>query len=372
MSSRDRLMRAYHLEETDRVPVTLSYVDPLSGPGMGMVPGHARFQNLVRKKTDVLLPASPEGRGPFFSSTDQVSVESEEREEGPHTYHHRTLHAPGGDLHQKSKSERGVNTTWIYEGYIKSDEDVEKVLSIPFDPLEIDATPVHRAVQALGEGGVVSTGISDPVCNCAGLFTLKDFALVASRHGKILKKLLRFFQGRIEDYARQVAEQCNDVFFRIVGPEYVTPPILSPDLFEEYVLPYDRRLTRIVKENDNLACIHCHGKIGGVMDGMKKIDPHVLEPVEPPPGGDITLAEIKEEIGDRTCLMGYLQHNDLEFCSPGAIRKMVRSNINAAGTGGGYIVFPTARPYAAISEKLLENYREVIAAARKYGQHGNR
>jgi len=371
MSPRDRLIRAYHLEETDRVPVTFSYVNPFSSPGTRTTPDCIQFLKLVREKTDILLPVSPEGRGPFFSSTDQVSIESVEREEGPYSYHHRTLHTPGGDLQQKSKSERGVNTIWIYEGYIKSEEDAEKVLSIPFDPLEIDATPIRRAVDSLGNGGVVSTGISDPICNCAGLFTLKDFALVASRRGKILKKLLRFFQRRIEDYARQVAEQCDDVFFRIVGPEYVTPPILYPNLFEEYVVPYDRKLTRIVKENDNVACIHCHGKIGRVMYGMKKIDPQVLEPVEPPPGGDITLGEIKEEIGDRTCLMGHLQHNDLEFRPPGEIRRIVRSNINAAGSGGGYIVFPTARPYASISEKLLGNYREVVAAARKYGQHGN-
>ena len=216
----------------------------------------------------------------------------------------------------------------------------------------------------------MATGFSDPICNCANLYTLRDFALTASRHGRTMRKLLKFFSKRIEDYARQMAEQCTDVFFRVVGPEYATPPILPPRLFEDYVVPYDRRLVRIIKENDNIACIHCHGRIGKVIDGMRRIDPHVLEPVEPPPGGDITLAEVKDRIGDRTCLMGHLQHNDLEFCPPDVVRGMVRSNIDAAGAGGGYIVFPTARPYASVSDRLLCNYEEVVATTRAYGMRG--
>ena len=367
MTPRDRLLRAYRLEETDRVPVTLSYVDPFSEPEAQPRPGYRRFQRLVGEKTDVLLPASPGNRGILFSSTKMANIESDAREEGQYTYHSSTMNTPEGQLHQKSKSERGIKTAWIYEGYIKSEEDVEKVLSIPFEPLEVDATPIQQAVESLGDGGVVATGFSDPICNCANLYTLRDFALMASRPGKAMRKLLKFFSKRIEDYARQVAEQCTDVFFRVVGPEYVTPPILPPKLFDDYVVSYDRRLVRIIKDSDNIACIHCHGRIGKVLDGMRKINPHVLEPVEPPPGGDIKLAEVKERIGDRTCLMGHLQHNDLEFCPAGVIRESVRSNIEAAGAGGGYIVFPTARPYAAVSDKLMRNYEEVVATTKSYG-----
>jgi len=273
---------------------------------------------------------------------------------------------------RKSKLERGINTAWIYEGYIKSEEDVEKILSVPYEPLEVDATPIQEAAELLGDKGVVATGFGDPICNCADLYTLRNFALVASRRGDTMRKLLKFFSERIEDFTRQLAEQCSEVLFRIVGPEYVTPPILSPDLFEDYVVRYDRRLVRIIKDSGNIACVHCHGKIGTVIDGMGRIGPHVLEPVEPPPGGDISLAQIKDKIGNGTCLMGHIQHNDLEFRTPDSIRTMVRSNIETGGMGGGYIAFPTARPYASVSERLLRNYEEVIATVNRYGKHGRR
>jgi hypothetical protein len=362
------MLRAFRIEETDRVPVTLSYVDPFT-PLEEDLPGYRQFQRLIGEHCDILAPSRPESRGVFYSSTPLARIETTSTEDGPYTYHESTITTPEGSLHSRAKSERGIRTQWRYESYIKSDEDVEKILSVPDDPLEVDASPIKRAQEKLGDRGVVSTGDSDPICQCAVLYTLRDFALTANRRSRALRKLLKFFAPRIEDFTKQMSEQCTDVFFRVMGPEYVTPPILPPKLFDEYVVPFDKRLVRIIKENDNIAGVHCHGRIGTVIDGMKEIDPHALEPIEPPPGGDISLASVKEKIGDTTCLMGYLQHNDLEFCAPERIRDMVHTSIREGGEGGGYVAFPTARPYAAVSDRLLRNYMEVIKSARAFGQH---
>jgi uroporphyrinogen-III decarboxylase len=221
----------------------------------------------------------------------------------------------------------------------------------------------------LGERGVVATGIADPVCAVADLFTLRDFALTGSRRPRVLKRLLDFFGHRIEDYARQAAEQSSGVFYRIVGPEYVTPPILPPELFSEYVVPYDKRMVDIIKRTDNIAVIHCHGKLRTVLDGIRTINPHVLEPIEPPPKGDISLYEIKQRIGDRTCLMGHIQYNDLEFDPPEKIRKKVKSAVEQGSAGGGYILFPTAEPIARISDRLLTNMKAYVSAGRAYGRY---
>lgn len=362
-------MSAFYLEEVDRIPVTFSYVDPFAELDERRKKlGYDRFHDLVRK-TDIVLPRGPKSRGIFYSSTDLAKVESESRVKGGFTYRCNSLITPAGTLHAKSKSEEDIITTWTFEGYIKSEEDVDKILSIPFDPLDVDMSPVNEAQRMLGDGGIMATGVADPICSVADLFTLRDFALTASREKKIIKKLLDFFAERIEDYVRQMAEQSTDVMYRIVGPEYVTPPILPPKLFFEFVVPYDKRLVDIVKKNDNIACIHCHGRIGTVLDGIKQINPHVLEPIEPPPQGDIELEQIKERIGDQTCLMGYLQYNDLEFDKPESIRDKVRSAIRQAAPGGGYILFPTAEPIAQITDRLLANQKEFVRSGKKFGKY---
>jgi hypothetical protein len=370
MSPRGRFMRSFYVEEVDTVPVTFAYVDPYAElDDQRKSLGYDRFHELVREETDVMLPKGPRAPGIFYSSTKEAKVETETRQERNYSFRCDTLTTPSGILRAKRKSEKGINTAWTYEGYIKTEEDVERLLSIPYEPLEVDMTPVNDAQKMLGERGVVATGVADAICCAAELFTLRDYALTGSRKPRTMMKLLRFFGDRIEDYVRQASEQSTDVFYRIVGPEYVTKPILPPRLFEDYVVPFDRRLVRIIKKNDNIAAIHCHGQLRTVMKGIRRIDPHVLEPIEPPPQGDITLREIKERIGDRTSLMGHIQYNDLEFDPPETIRKKVRSVIDQGAPGGGYILFPTAEPIARISDRLLTNMKEFVSSGRHYGRY---
>lgn len=370
MTPRERFLRAFYLDEPDMVPVTFSYVDPyVELDDRRKRLGYDRFHDLVRGSTDVVVPRAPRAKGIYYSSTDEVRIESESRVEGRYTYRRDCLSTPGGKLFARRKSEEDINTTWTFEGYIKSEDDVEKILSIPFEPLEVDMSPVSDAQKQLGERGIVSTGVADPICNVADLLTLRDFALMASRRKPVMRRLLDFFAERLEDYVRQKTEQSEDVLYRIVGPEYVTPPILPPSLFWDYVVPYDRRIVDIVKKSGNIACIHCHGRIGAVLDGMRRINPHVLEPIEPPPKGDVPLSAIKERLGDKTCLMGYIQYNDLEFDRPVVIRQKVRSAIDQGAAGGGYVLFPTAEPIAEISDRLLENQKAFVSAGRAYGRY---
>ena len=368
MTSRERFLRTMRLEEADRVPITFSYVDPfqeLNDQQRRL--GFDRFHELVKEGTDIMLPRGPKVQMIYFSKTDEARVESETREEDDVCYQCDTLHTPAGELQARRMSERDIFTSWTYEGYIKSEEDVEKVLSIPYEPVEVDVTPIEEAQKKLGDRGVVATGLGDPICSCAGFFTLRDYALTATRKPRVMKKLLKFFGERTLEYVKTTSEQTHDVFYRVVGPEYVTRPILNPKLFEEYVVPYDREIIRAIKKTDNIAAIHCHGLLRTIMDGMRKIDPMALEPIEPVPKGDIPLNDVKERLGDRTCLMGYIQYNDLEFDRPEEMVRKAHSAIQQGAAGGGYVLFPTAEPIARISDRLLDNMKAFISAGRKYG-----
>ncbi len=362
-------MRAFHLEEPDRVPVTFSYVDPFVELDQRKRDlGYDRFHELVQK-TDIVLPRSPRAGGVYLSASDEVRMERDSWEENGETYHHDTLVTPNGELHRRSKTREGVETVWRFDSFVQNREDAEKIMSMPFEPLDVDMSRVHDSQEMLGGRGIVAIGVADPICTVAELFTLRDFALTASRNQNLIIRLLDFFAERLEDYVKRMAEQSCDVMYRIVGPEYVTPPILPPALFDKYVVPYDKRLIDIVKRNDNVGCIHCHGQIGTVLSGIRKIDPHVLEPIEPPPDGDIELEEIKRRIGDRTCLMGYIQYKDLSFNGPGKIRQKVKEAIGQAAAGGGYIVFPTAEPIAEITDRLYANQREFVRAGKDFGKY---
>jgi len=91
----------------------------------------------------------------------------------------------------------------------------------------------------------------------------------------------------------------------------------------------------------------------------------VLQTLTPPPVGDVDLAEAKRRIGDRVCLMGYV---DIIYViqrgTPELIEHTVRHAIEVASPGGGFIL--------GTSDSIrdgtpLENVRAYFQAARKYG-----
>ena len=89
-----------------------------------------------------------------------------------------------------------------------------------------------------------------------------------------------------------------------------------------------------------------------------------LDPVEAPPSGDITLAEVKRLYGARLCLMGNIQLSDLETLPPDAMRRLTQETLAAGATGGGFVLMPTAAPISADLSPVTErNYEVMIETA---------
>jgi uroporphyrinogen-III decarboxylase len=59
--------------------------------------------------------------------------------------------------------------------------------------------------------------------------------------------------------------------------------------------------------------IHCHGKIGRVLQYFKTIGMDALHPLEAPPMGDTTLQKAREILGKDTVFIGNIQYGDLFF-----------------------------------------------------------
>jgi hypothetical protein len=101
-----------------------------------------------------------------------------------------------------------------------------------------------------------------------------------------------------------------------------------------------------------------------------KTEPDALDPIEPPPDGDIKLAEVKKQIGDRVCLFGNIELKLLEHGKPEQVRDFIIDSMTAAKGGGGYVCMPSAAPINdPLSDKTFENYKVFIETALKYGEY---
>lgn len=116
--------------------------------------------------------------------------------------------------------------------------------------------------------------------------------------------------------------------------------------------------------------LHCHGKIGRVLDMIAATGTDAIDPCEPPPDGDIALAEVKRWVGDRLRVFGNLELKLLEHELAQEVEAAVKLCMDSAKAGGRYVIMPTAAPInVPLARKTEENYIRFIDAAVEHGRY---
>ena len=369
MNPRERIRTTLKCGIPDRVPVsTYELVGYNSRAFENNDPSYARLMNVIREKTDCLAMWGPGSNARFLESAYPVDIDMcEERLDGA-TVYRRTLHTPKGDLAHTCKVFDNVHTTWVTEHWCKSIEDVDKALSVPYEPATYDASDRHRIDRELGGRGIIMDGLSDPLWMAADLMEFGEYTVWALSETEHFARTVAVLHERcIENLKRNLAANVSDLY-RICGPEYATPPYLPPALFQRFVVPPVTEMIAMLHEKGALARFHCHGKVGQVLDMIAATGADAMDPCEAPPDGDIALADIKKRVGDRVCLCGNLQLKLLEHGSKEQVAQAVKDCMTAAKRDGGYVILPTAAPInTPLAKKTEENYITFIETALEQG-----
>jgi hypothetical protein len=367
MTGRERVMTLLRREPTDRVPIS-TYELSVFGP-WGWPKDEPSYQPLMAEITarteafalwGAFTPPDPEG----------VPVETETWQEGDYTVQRETLHTPKGDLTTTSKWTPAVKTTWRVEHLCKTVEDIERYLSIPFTPMPVDTTAFARLETEVGDRGVVLCDTGDAIGFVAPLFEFGEFTVLAMTEPELIRALCDREHQRVMHTLRSMLDAGCGPIYRIWGPEYCTPPYLPPSAFKEFVVPYVTEMIDLIHQHGHLARIHSHGHIRHVLDMIRDTGADALDPVEPPPDGDITLGEVKARYGDRLILFGNMELKFLETETPAEIDARVKTMMEEAKAGGGFVLMPTAGPLnIPLSPKTAANYLAFIDAGHKYGRY---
>lgn len=367
MTSKERLLKCIAHEPIDRVPIStyeLNGWNPRSWENNQ--PSYHRLMNAIRQHTDcmyLLDPAAtlPEG---FDSCT-----EIQQWHEGPRHFTRRIAHAPCKRLEMLCRSDDGVNTTWTLEHLLKDPDDIGHYLALPYETPRPDMAGYLAVKEELGDRGVMLLSVSDPAAEAASLFGMTNFLVYALTEQDRMAYFLDALHARQLDYLKRIlAHDVRDIIIRVYGPEYATPPYLPLALFRRYVGGYLREICALIREAGAIPRIHSHGRIATVLDDFAETAAMALDPLEPPPDGDIALMELKRRVGDRFCLMGGIELRDLEAGDRRQIDRLVREAMEAAKGGSGFVLMPTACPLDAnLSARTEGNYLQLIESALQYG-----
>ncbi|HHN46811.1 MAG TPA: hypothetical protein ENN09_05150 [Planctomycetes bacterium] len=373
MTSRERLLAVMRGDIPDRVPVsTYELVGWNSRAWENHEPSYGRLMDCIRAKTDCIAMWNPSGAaegigGAFMSWTDSVTLSRETRAEDSRSITTTVVHTPKGDLTAVTARDPDVHTTWTLKHFCETAEDVRKFLSISYKYAPPDFSGLPRIRQEVGEHGIVMPSIADPLCHAAELFAMSDFTVFAFTEKALFREVLDAFFPRVMDALVAMLKAGAGDMYRIVGPEYASEPYLPPRLFDEFVTPYDSRMVELIHEHGRYARLHCHGRLCNVLDSIAATGCDGIDPAEPPPDGDITIAEIRGRF-PKLGIFGNIELKLLEHGTKDDVQRAVAAAINEGKPGGRFCLMPTAAPInIPLARKTEENYLAYIDTALELG-----
>lgn len=312
---------------------------------------------------DTALCNMPQSRGPF---------EAEEYVQDGCRFNRLTVTVGGRSM--KSLTRRGpdIDTVWTVEHLLKDTEDLKAYLELPDDVFaeEVNVADLAQEDEQLGEDGIIMVDTEDPICAAASLFSMENFTVVALTEQKLFHRLLEKLSGHIYARTERTAAGFEGHLWRIYGAEYATEPYLPPHLFKEYVVRYTGPMVKTIQKNGGFARIHCHGRIRGVLDYIVEMGADAIDPIEPPPQGDVELEYVRGRYGERLVLFGNLEMADIESTESAEFEKIVAKSLRegTSGRGRGFVLCPTSAPYGReITPRVMANYETMVRLASGFG-----
>jgi uroporphyrinogen decarboxylase len=172
----------------------------------------------------------------------------------------------------------------------------------------------------------------------------------------------------IMEWYSEYAFQCAKVFVAngadIIGSGESAAYYLSPEAFEEFVLPHEKKLySRINEELGVKVLIHSCGYVPQCLRYAPQANPRGAIQFD----YQVPLGWAKKLVGNEITLMGNLDCNRLlHLATPGEVEEACREAIRLAGAGGGFLLsggceIPRDMPY--------ENMQAMHRACVKYGTY---
>ena len=124
-----------------------------------------------------------------------------------------------------------------------------------------------------------------------------------------------------------------------VSSPFAGSGFLSPDMYEEFILPFEGRLAKAVREEGKPIYTHTCGAIGDRLDLLCQVGVSGIECLDPPPLGDVDIAEAVHLLKGRIFIKGNIDPvNTLLRGDISKVKEDVTQVLGAAMEMDGFIL----------------------------------
>lgn len=377
MTRRERLMATLRGEPVDRPAVSFYEIGgwkfDINDPDPFNIynsPDWWPLIQLAEEETDLIRMMGPERSKAVNNCWDQFFHEETFIQKGSR-FKRLTLNVAGRTMTSLTRHDPETATVWTIEHLLKDVDDVKAYLQIPDQAFAYEYRVEHLLAeeQELGDAGIVMVDSGDPIAHVAALFSMQDYTVLGLLEPLLFHQLLERAAAYIYPMVEQVSEAFPGRLWRIVGSEYASPPYLPPRLYKEYVVRYTKPMVKIIQKHGGYARIHSHGRLKDILPHITEMGASGLDPIEPPPQGDVQLIDVRQDYGAEIVLFGNIEASDLELLTPDQFEVKVSQALRegTAGQGRGFVLMPSACPYGReISSQTISNYETMVRLAKNF------
>ncbi|MCC6142384.1 MAG: hypothetical protein IT368_01130, partial [Candidatus Hydrogenedentes bacterium] len=255
-----------------------------------------------------------------------------------------TITTPKGTLHQAGAY--NDITPWETEPLIKTEQDFEIWAEYVPLPAKADLSAIHATRDRLGDRGIVrshppSFGQGSPWQSLCILMDTEPAIMTAmtepERMHHMLETILQKTLRNLELWEGTSADMIE------IGGGAGSSTVISPTLFRDFCLPYDRVQIARLHELGLKVVYHLCGGIMPMLDLVVETGTDGLETMTPPAmGGDCDLREASRRVGDKLFFIGgFDQYKGFEKGTPEMARQQVFDCFEATRDHAGYICCPS-------------------------------
>jgi uroporphyrinogen-III decarboxylase len=218
---------------------------------------------------------------------------------------------------------------------------------------------VRRLREALGEDGILGIWVpSGPFNQASLIYDLTELYTLYLTDYSFYQRLMEFAMRRVLGYTAIMKEARPDVL--IVGGN-VPGGFLGPQVYERYILPFERSYISFCQDSGIPAMYHNCGQIMSLLESYKKLGARSVEPFTPPPGGDADLSRVKQIVaGDYVTVGGVDKLELLRHGSVAQVKSEVAKIVRTVKPGGTHIL---QNADSLEYDTPIENLRAYVEAA---------
>jgi hypothetical protein len=255
-----------------------------------------------------------------------------------------TIHTPDGTLHHAGAWNE--ITAWEVEDLIKTPDDFRLWERYCPVPIAADFAPIQAVKDRLGDRGIIrshpfSPGQGSPWQSFCTLVGTQQAIMMAMDTPDFLHHALDAILQR----TLKVTEMWRGTPADMVetGGGAGSNTVISPKLFREFCIPYDRQQHAALHDAGVKIVYHLCGGLMHMLELATENGADGLETMTPPAmGGDCDLREASRRVGDRLFFIGGFDQNaGFEQGTPAVARRLVIECFEATKDHAGYICAPS-------------------------------